>query len=154
MDIDYFEQHQCTEFCDNRKEIVARDKGEKREYRIINKDSKKFCKVRVDGCLLTEGEKCDYLILNCTDLLAILVELKGSDTLKALGQIDTSITKCQNYLLDFTIYARIVTSKVNTPDLRSTKAISLKKRLKKLNKSEDKSEEYLMIRSQKFEEKF
>lgn len=131
MGNDYFEQHQCTDFCDDRKEIVARDKREKRIYKIINKTSKKFCLVRVDGCLIIEGKKCDYLIVNCTDQSAIFIELKGSHLPEAAEQIDASLTQLQKHLPEFTIYARIVTSKMTAPDLNSSQITKLRKKLKK-----------------------
>ena len=151
---DFFVQNDCTEFCDRRKTIVARDKGEKRKYIVINKAGSVFCKVRVDGCLITKGKKCDYLILNCDKNLAIFVELKGSDLLKAVEQIESSLNQLLKHLKIFTIYVRIVTSKVNAPDLRTTKLIHLRKRLKKINKDNIIKFNYLIIRNLEIQEIF
>lgn len=58
--------------------------------------------------------------------------LKGKDLLSAVEQIDHSIDRLISYLADHRINARIVLSKVSSPDLRSTKYIKLERRIKKL----------------------
>jgi hypothetical protein len=94
-----------------------------------------ICKVRVDACLIKEGERCDYLILilSCEDKSAFFVELKGHDLKKAIAQIDSSLTKVIHQIQDFKIYARIVLNRNPTPDINSSIEIKLKKRLKQQN---------------------
>jgi hypothetical protein len=89
---DLFRKSECKEFCDTRKTIVVRDSGNKQEYRVTNDNGKEICKIKVDGCLIKEGERCDYLILSCEDKSAFFVELKGHDLKKAIAQINSSIT--------------------------------------------------------------
>lgn len=56
---------------------------------------------KVDGYIITEGRKCDYMIL-VQDILVpnlfmqILVELKGTDVAHAISQLESSLT---NHLL-------------------------------------------------------
>ncbi|MHC5676072.1 hypothetical protein [Nostoc sp.] len=138
------------DYCDTRKTIVVRDSGNSQEYRVINVSSKEFCKIRVDNCLIREGEKCDYLILNCQDRLAFFVELKGQDLKKALAQINSSISMLMDEIQDFKIYARIVLNRTPTPDINSSIEIKLKKRLKKHNG--DDSREFLKYMSQVLQE--
>jgi ABC-type uncharacterized transport system ATPase subunit len=57
--------------------------------------------MKVYGCLITEGERCDYLIVSCEDKLAFFVELKGHDLKKAIGQIDSFITKLLTEIQEF-----------------------------------------------------
>jgi hypothetical protein len=90
---DFFENNECKEFCDHREKIVIKDAGNKQEYRVINKKRQEICKIKVDGCLIKNGERCDYLILSCEDKSAFFVELKGHDLQKALQQINSSIDK-------------------------------------------------------------
>ncbi len=119
-----FSQNPCTEFCDSRKKIVVRDKGNTQEYRLVNDSGKFCCKVRVDGCLIKEGKKCDYLIVNCSDKLAIFVELKGKKLSEACEQIECSlkILGQLDYLEDLQVIARIVLNKVPQTPPKTTKS--------------------------------
>ncbi|MCL6754171.1 hypothetical protein KBT16_25620 [Nostoc sp. CCCryo 231-06] len=147
---DLFRQSECTEYCDNRRTIVVRDSGNSQEYRVTNSSSKEFCKIRVDNCLIREGEKCDYLILDCQDKLAFFVELKGQDLKKAFTQIDSSINILIDEIQDFKIYARIVLNRTPSPNINSSMEIKLKKRLKRHN-GED-SREFVKYMSQVLQE--
>jgi hypothetical protein len=42
--------------------------------------------IQVDGGLITTGERADYIVAH-TKIVDVIVELKGSDTSKAIGQI-------------------------------------------------------------------
>ncbi len=108
---DIFEADDCTEFCDERAIIVAKDKGNRQEYRASNKKIRHCCKIRIDNCFIKTGEKCDFMILNCTDKTAYLIELKGSDLVKSFRQINVTIDKLLSQLDDFKIYARSVITK-------------------------------------------
>lgn len=151
MGDDFFKENECTEFCDRRKVLVVKDLGNSQEYRVVNASQKELCKIRIDGCLIEEGERCDYLLLNCEDRLAIFVELKGQDLIKAISQIESSINFLIKQLADFKIYARIVLNKTPTPAINSSTEIKLKKRLKKHN-GED-SRELIKYQSKIMEEK-
>ena len=62
------------EYEDNRKIVVARDKGEKSEYRGNNNSEKLVAKYRVDGGLIKDGAKCDYLLLDKNESRAYFIE--------------------------------------------------------------------------------
>ena len=150
---DFFRKSECKEFCDTRKTIVVKDSGNKQEYRVTNDNGKEICKIKVDGCLIKEGERCDYLILYCEDKSAFFVELKGHDLQKALSQIDSSINKLKDEipeLQEFKIYARIVLNRNPTPDINSSIEIKLKKRLKQQNGKD--SGDLIKYKSQVLEE--
>jgi hypothetical protein len=150
---DFFRKSECKEFCDTRKTIVVKDSGNKQEYRVTNDNGKEICKIKVDGCLIKEGERCDYLILSCEDKSAFFVELKGHDLQKALSQIDSSINKLKDEipeLQEFKIYARIVLNRNPTPDINSSIEIKLKKRLKQQNGKD--SGDLIKYKSQVLEE--
>jgi hypothetical protein len=122
----------CLAFFDNRKIINVEENG--RKFVGINAKQKLFALYHVDGCILIEGQKCDFLLLNADEWIAYFIELKGSDLTHAIRQINTTITQLMNDLVNFkTMNARIVLTKANTPDLKSVELIKLQKRLRQLN---------------------
>jgi len=136
-------QEECCEFCDKRKDIPFKDKGNKQEYRIINDNSILICKIRIDDCLITSGNRCDYLAIKCIEKDEKLIieslyfiELKGSKLKDALVQIETTIkhTKIKPLFLDNPkVYARIVFNRQRTPDIKSSEKIKFEKMIKKFN---------------------
>ncbi|MCL2682220.1 MAG: hypothetical protein FWE63_01885 [Bacteroidales bacterium] len=113
--------------------VPFKDKGSSTEYRYENQSSNPLAKYRVDGGLISDdGAKCDYLLLNCKQRQSYFIELKGSDLIRAIEQIDRSIDKLKNQLLDFSFFARIVLSRANTINLRDTKLLRLKKKVESL----------------------
>ena len=121
----------CLAFFDNRKIMNVEENS--RKFVGINSKNKPFTLYRVDGCIMMEGQKCDFLLLNCSELLAYLIELKGSDLIRAVRQINATLSHLLGNLTDFKkINARIVLTKVNTPDLKSTELIKLEKRIRQL----------------------
>jgi hypothetical protein len=115
-----------------KKNVSFKDKG-RPEYRCNNPDADHLAKYRVDGGLITDDAKCDYLLLNCEKKQSYFIELKGCDLIHAIEQIDKSIEKLKHCLPDFKIFARIVLTRVNTVDLRDTRYMRLKKKVKQLN---------------------
>lgn len=70
---------------------VATEKGKK--FRIENKSNAGICKVKVDGCLITDNtvRKCDFLFeVSSTTKTYLLVELKGGDLGSAVKQIEST----------------------------------------------------------------
>jgi len=63
----------------------------------------------------TDKPRCDYILLNITDLTIYLVEFKGRNIDHALEQIQETIElfKSQNPIKQFTFHARIVAQKTN-----------------------------------------
>jgi hypothetical protein len=131
MNCNSFPENKCREFSDKRKIIIVEEN--KRKFVGRNNTHKLFSNFRVDGCLIKKGRKCDYLLLDCDENKAYFIELKGKDLLSAIEQIEHSIDVLIGRLGNCTINARIVLTRVNTPDLRSSKYIKLERKLKKLN---------------------
>ncbi len=123
---------QCLEFCDTRRITVFKDDKESREFIINNLRNNSLKKYRVDNCLINEGEMCDFLLV-VEDENLYFIELKGSDLIKAVSQVNTSLDKLLPIFNHNAVNGRIVLSKVNSPDLRDTRLIKLRKRLKELN---------------------
>lgn len=122
---------ECLEFFDNRRIVNVEENS--RKFVGINSKQKPFVLYRVDGCIIVGGQKCDFLLFNCSELIAYLIELKGSDLKHAVSQINITLNHLLGNLVDFTkINARIVLTKVNTPDLKSTDLIKLERRIRQL----------------------
>lgn len=66
---------------------VAKEKG--KEFRIIKNANQQLCKVRIDGCLITDItiKKCDFMFYVCETQKLLLVELKGKNIEHAISQI-------------------------------------------------------------------
>lgn len=136
-----FDKKACEIFTDNR--ALIRVEEQKKCYTAKNINKHLVCLARIDGCLITEGLKCDYLLLKLNDEKAYFIELKGSDLLHAIDQLDRSIEVLKAKILSFQLNARIVLSKVYAPDLKSNKFKRLEKKLMKSGGSILKKEKVL-----------
>lgn len=78
--------------CDkNASQIVSRDKGNPRTYhKGINRSKAYVTHYQIDGIVITVGNRCDYLLINEDKKTAYLIELKGSDLVKAAQQLDAT----------------------------------------------------------------
>lgn len=99
-------------------------------WRGTNKQGKTVARYRVDNCLLTIGEKCDFLVKIDQDKRVILLELKGSDHAKALGQLIATIKTLGPKLKHYQIDARTVLTRSPNPRIIATKEKELRKLLK------------------------
>lgn len=124
----------CFEFVNQqRATVVCSDQKCSTTFIYENKNADMLSKYSIDGCLIAdEGAKCDFLHLKCTKSKSYFIELKGSDLIRAVEQIDRSIDLLSNSITDFTINARIVLTRVNTIDLRNSKYLKLQKKLQRL----------------------
>lgn len=116
--------------------IVVEDKKSKGiQYRIVNEKQLSFHIIEIDGCVFkeTDGKKCDYLVLQATQKIAIFVELKGKDISSAVQQILATFDKLEIYLPDYKVFARIVGKSLPNIENTPNKNI-LEKKLKTKNK--------------------
>ncbi len=74
-------------------------KEQRTEYRLRFGNRRTCVAYQVDGNIITEGNKCDYLVLAKQDenpqnnnWKAIFIELKGTDVEHALEQLDASMS--------------------------------------------------------------
>ena len=114
--------------------VVCRDHKGKSEYRYNNQSRNHLSLYRVDACLIADtGAKCDYLLLNCDQSMAFFIELKGSDLIQAVRQIDRAISLLSLGLKAFPVFhGRIALTRVNTTDFKNSEYLKLQKRLKAL----------------------
>jgi hypothetical protein len=81
----------CIVKC-NDKIIVFKDCGNNKcEMRFLNPNERAVEKIRVDGCAITEGKKCDFMLKTDTD--ENYIEIKGKNVLYACEQIEETIKK-------------------------------------------------------------
>ena len=90
-----YKQECCSQ--QNSKIILLEDKksGSKSKFYIENDCSTEIVKLIVDGCLINEGSRCDYLLIALKiPAKEIYFELKSkSDLDKAIKQIEATIKK-------------------------------------------------------------
>jgi len=125
----------CCRSHDQRKKVVAEEKRSK--YIMQNPKQKTLLHLTVDACLLdqADGEQCDRLIAVCEDSKLFFVELKGSSVKKAASQLLSTVEHAffQPYLKDAKAsFARIVPTRVQPPDLRSSAYRKLEERMARL----------------------
>jgi hypothetical protein len=121
----------CFDFVNQRRAtVVCSDQRSTTNYIYDNRSADSLTKYRIDGCLIADtGARCDFLLLNCTKQQSFFIELKGSDLLRAVEQIDRSIDLLLGSINDFDINARILLTRVNTIDLRNSKYLRLEKKI-------------------------
>ena len=124
-----FRESACSTYNSN-PFIVARQN--RCEYRLENPSRRPVCKVDVDGCYITNGRRCDYLLIDCQQHNAFFVELKGTHLLDAVQQIIDTLQKLLNSLQDCNVFARIVCTRVSVPNIQNNpKILRLQRLLRK-----------------------
>ena len=118
--------------------VQVSDKGSPCKWKGMNSKKKRVIKYRVDGGVITSKaeSKCDYAVhVEGDDIY--LIELKGSNYNHALEQIDSTLDKLivAPNVETSSVNGRVVLTKVKVPDIKYSKELSLKKKLKKLNGS-------------------
>lgn len=102
----------------HQKELVCREQGERRIYRVINPDGKfDVRKYRLDGKLVKNKKCCDFTVINDTSRMVYYIELKGRDVGRAVEQLLAGEKICHNELPDYLSYYRIIASK--SPTIKS-----------------------------------
>lgn len=76
------------EHIDDRPLIIVKENRCKITFR--NPSRLQIRRIHIDGCVITEGLRCDYLLIN-RDAVEHYTELKGSDVRHALQQIEATI---------------------------------------------------------------
>ncbi|MBF0457296.1 MAG: hypothetical protein HQK99_05310 [Nitrospirae bacterium] len=135
--MEYHTKLHCIEY-DVNEEIICAEENDK-EFIIDNASLKKIMKIKIDKCVITKKDKqprCDYLFIDCDDKILYFVELKGTDILWAIKQIEMTFDKFDRNtfcIRSTSINAYIVTSAKNIPNILSEEALYLKEILKRSN---------------------
>lgn len=146
----------CVESCDCRSKIICEEN--KIKYIAHNPNEKCVYKIKVDGGLIKEKVRCDWavaVVSNEDSLEEIfLVELKGSDIDHAFEQIAGTIEFLSTRYSAKKWFARVVCSKVSSPQLNGINYKKLDKKLKELNKSAGELQrESIIVKTKVLEEK-
>lgn len=96
-------------------QIVSKEKG--RKHTGLNPKGCCVTHYRVDGVILQNQTACDYILINETDGIAFLIELKGCRVDKAAAQLQATEEALREYLKEYKLQFRIVTS--TTPSRKS-----------------------------------
>ncbi len=103
----------------HQKIIVSKDPGESRMHRALNPEGQfEIRHYRLDGDLVKNQSCCDFLLINDTTQKAYYIELKGRDIKKAVSQLLAGEALCQDSLVNYVSFYRIVASKSLTHNLR------------------------------------
>lgn len=110
--------------------IVLKEKKNKSQFVIDNPQRLNVLIIEVDGCVIREGLKCDYLILPKAEeyQIEIYLELKGKDIPHGVQQIETTIKKLSDNIQKQDKICLIVSTR--TPKI-STEIQGYKKKFKK-----------------------
>lgn len=101
-----------TSLCSkNAKQIVSRDKGNPQYHKANNVSNSEVTHYQIDGKVIKTGDRCDYLLMNETSKTAYLIELKGSDLVKAASQLEATENALRSQLVEYQLQYRIVANK-------------------------------------------
>lgn len=119
---------ECLVSVDTRKELVMEENG--RKFRVINGSGSNLIHYQIDGCVQVAGKKCDKGLAIEEANTLYLVELKGKDLRSAAEQILATLELCASKLNNAAVQGRIILSRVQRPDLRSTSVMRLERTLR------------------------
>lgn len=100
-----------------------------RKYFGENPRKRRILRYRVDGQMIVDGERCDFLFGIPENGNVYLIELKGANLKKAASQILTTMGKIGNRLVPYRQHGRIVLSRVQRPAVRPTIVLALERKL-------------------------
>lgn len=115
----------CTKEVTDKLLVVEENK---RKCVFQNPDGHLLTKVQVDGCQITQGVRCDYLIIDhCRN--EYFVELKGKDFPHAIEQLEATIKQLASMDIQIKRLAIIVSSRFPSNDttLQRAKVLFKKK---------------------------
>ena len=131
----YLDDYKCS--CSQCK-IKSKDSffvgyGKKTKFVLENRSKCLISQYVVDDCLLNtvrREEKCDFLFDISENKIVYFVECKGSDILKAVTQIGSSIRILKDDFTGYEMRGRVVSTKVYSPDMRTNSYKKLRGLLK------------------------
>lgn len=107
--------------CNERAAIItSKDKGGSQTHIGYNRKLAIVTHYKIDGVVITQGNKCDYLLMNEDTKTAYLIELKGSDLCWAAKQLDATAKTLAYELLGYSLQYRIVANKCKTQEIESS----------------------------------
>ena len=104
----------------NAREIVSRDKKNSQYHKAINSSGSEVSHYQIDGVVIKNGNRCDFLLINETSKNAYLIELKGSDLTKAARQLEATANALHAELAQYQLQYRIIANKCKTQEIQSS----------------------------------
>ena len=104
----------------NAHQIISKDRKNPQYHKAVNKENNDVTQYQIDGIVLKDGTRCDYLLINETKKVAYLIELKGSDLVKAAEQLENTEKMLRQELFGYSLRYRIVANKCKTQEIRSS----------------------------------
>lgn len=101
-------------------QIVSRDRGNSQYHKAVNQNRVYVTHYRIDGTVITTGSRCDFLLMNEETKTAYLIELKGSDLVKAAEQLEATEKALEKELFGYSLLYRIVANKCRTQEIHSS----------------------------------
>ncbi|MCI8977685.1 hypothetical protein AALB47_07155 [Lachnospiraceae bacterium 54-11] len=101
-------------------QIVSQDKGNPQYHKRINSANTYVTHYKIDGIVIKTGSRCDYLLMNEEKRIAYLIELKGSDLVRAAGQLEATEKFLGQELSDYELQFRIIANKCKTQEIHSS----------------------------------
>lgn len=101
-------------------QVISRDQGHPQYHKGINNARAYVTHYKIDGVIIENGSRCDYLLINEEKRRAYLIELKGSDLVKAVQQLETTERTLKQELSAYNLQYRIVANKCKTQEIRSS----------------------------------
>ncbi|MEZ2228282.1 MAG: hypothetical protein ACBR50_18660 [Microcoleus sp.] len=79
----------CEKYRCDKKNVLQENKS---KITFLNPNQDKILTIKVDGCVISDNEtlRCDYALIP-SDEVEIYVELKGSDIVHAVAQLESTI---------------------------------------------------------------
>lgn len=105
---------------DHAAKIVSRDKGNPQEHIANNRASAYVTHYQIDGVVIRQGNKCDYLLINEDTQVAYLIELKGQDLAWAAKQLEATANTLSLKAKGYKLQYRIVANKCATHEIESS----------------------------------
>jgi len=129
-------KEKCKKTNSNKLISLIDNKGGKSEIIFKNPSQKKITVIKVDGCVTfpknAQQYKCDFLVID-NNLMEHFVELKGSDILHAISQLEntiktmsTSLKKKRYSFIIPTIINPEFSSKIQNAKIHFQKSLSSK----------------------------
>lgn len=100
--------------------IVSKDEGNPQYHKGNNIGKAYVTHYKIDGVVITKKERCDYLLINEETHTAYLIELKGSDLVKAARQLEITENHLHRELSGYQVRYRIVANKCKTQEIRTS----------------------------------
>lgn len=104
----------------NALQIVSKDKRNSQYHKAENRNRAYVTHYRIDGVVITTGNRCDFLLMNEDEKTAYLIELKGSDLVIAAEQLEATEKTLKKELCEYNLQYRIVANKCKTQEIHSS----------------------------------